>query len=154
LRLKFKRGLAAVHLCPGGRRRPCPLSRGGVDVAVAIAIGVDISVAVGVAVAVGIIVGVAVAVGIAPNVAVGVAMLAMLLGVDVPTPSSPSIASKAPKRSAVPRSSSSSPCGPPLMHARYSSASMEVRSTGTELPSLRCSSEVGETGVASTPFEA
>jgi hypothetical protein len=86
----------------------------------------------GVAVAVGVVVGVTV------GVAVGITVLVVLLGVAIPTPSSPSTAPKAPKRSMVLRSSLSSPRGPLLRPARYSSASMEVRSTCTELPPLRC----------------
>jgi hypothetical protein len=79
-----------------------------------------------------------VAVGVTVGVAVGITVLVVLLGVAIPTPSSPSTAPKAPKRSMVLRSSLSSPRGPLLRPARYSSASMEVRSTCTELPPLRC----------------
>jgi hypothetical protein len=92
----------------------------------------------GVSVAIAISVGITVAVSVAPGIVVGVAVLAVLLGVANPTSSSPSTAPKAAKRSTVTRSSPSSPCSPQLRPARYSSTSMEVRSTGTELLPPRC----------------
>jgi hypothetical protein len=98
----------------------CPGPYGGVSVSVVVAVGVGI--------------GITVTIGIT----VGIVVLAVLLGVAIPMSSSPSTAPKAPMRSVVPRSLPSSPHGPPLGSPRYSSASMEVRSTGTELPPLRC----------------
>jgi hypothetical protein len=65
------------------------------------------------------------------DITVGVAVLTVLLGVAIPTSSSPSTA---PKRSVILKFSASSPHSLPLRLAPYSSMSMEVRSRGTELP--------------------
>jgi hypothetical protein len=87
--------------------------------------------------------GVGIAVAVAPGITVAVAVLVVLIGMAILMPSSPSTT---PKRSVVPRSSLSSPRGPGLRPTWYSSTSMEVRSTGTELPLLRCLGRGGQNG--------